>query len=178
MTASTRLSCTCGKVEIEVTGDPILTAECCCNSCRAAGDRFEQLPGAPSFRTALRTTPYVLVRKDRFRIVSGAEQLRQFRLKPKSQTRRVVAACCNTPLFTEFQAGHWLSLYASLWPEAERPRMEMRTMTGDLPDASILPADIPNLKSQSGAFFGRLLWAWIAMGFRVPKIAANGQLGS
>jgi hypothetical protein len=47
MTASTRLSCTCGKVQIEVTGAPILTAECCCNSCRAGGDRIEQLPGAP-----------------------------------------------------------------------------------------------------------------------------------
>lgn len=178
MTAPTKLSCTCGKVQMEVTGAPIVTAECCCNSCRAAGDRFEQLPGAPGFRTPLKTTPYVLQRKDRFRILSGAEHLREFRLTPEAHTRRVVAVCCNTPVFTEFQAGHWLSLYASLWPAAVRPKMEMRTMAGDLPDASVLPADMPNLKSQSGGFFAKLLWAWIAMGFRVPKMAVNGQLGS
>jgi hypothetical protein len=172
----TRLSCTCGKVQIEVTGKPVVTAECCCDSCRAAGDRFELLPGTPTFRTPLKTTPYVLQRKDRFRIVSGAEQLRDFYLTPQSHTRRVVAACCNTPLFAEFQAGHWLSVYASLWPDATRPRMEMRTMAGDLPATSILPNDMPNLKSQSGGFFGKLLWAWIAMGFRVPRIAANPPL--
>jgi hypothetical protein len=120
----------------------------------------------------------VLQRKDRIRFVSGAEHLREFRLKPDSLTRRVVAVCCNTPIFTEFQAGHWLSLYASLWPEGERPAMEMRTMAGDLPDPSILPSDIPNLRSQSGGFFGRLVWAFIAMGFRMPKVAVNGQLGS
>lgn len=174
----TRLSCTCGKVEIEVTGAPVVTAECCCTSCRAAGDKFEALPGAPTFRTPYKTTPYVLQRKDRVRFVRGTEHLREFRLTPTSHTRRVVAVCCNTPVFTEFQAGHWLSLYASLWPVASRPAMAMRTMAGDLPDASVLPADIPNLKGQSGGFFAKLLGAWIAMGFRVPKIAVNGQLGS
>ena len=178
MSETTRLSCSCGKVQIEVTGAPILSAECCCTSCRAAGDRFEQLPGAPDFRTALKTSPYVLMRKDRVRFVDGTEQLREFRLKPESHTRRVVAACCNTPLFTEFQAGHWLSVYASLWPSAVRPAMEMRTMTADLPDASILSTDIVNSRSQPPAFMGKLLWAWIAMGFRVPKVAVNGQLGS
>ena len=55
-----------------MTGAPILSAECCCTSCRAAGDRFEQLPGAPDFRTALKTSPYVLMRKDRVRFVALA----------------------------------------------------------------------------------------------------------
>lgn len=176
MPSTTSLFCRCGAVHLEISGAPILAAECCCNSCRRAGDLIEALPGAPPFRTALHTTPYVLQRKDRVRFVSGSEHFREFHLTPASPTRRVVAICCNTPLFTEFKHGHWLSLYASLWPEPSRPRMTLRTMVGDLPDASALPADMPNMKAQSGAFFVKLLAAWIAMGFRVPKVETSGPL--
>jgi hypothetical protein len=176
LSTTTHLSCTCGKVALEVTGEPIIVAECCCTSCREAGGKVAALPGAPEFRTPYGTTPYVLERKDRVRFVKGTEQLREFRLTPTSPTRRVVAACCNTPIFVEFKGGHWLSMYASLWPEEVRPRVELRTMAGDLPDPSVLPADVPNLKSQSGGFFAKLLWAWVAMGFRTPRIATAGEL--
>ena len=117
-------------------------------------------------------------RKDRVRFVSGQEQMRAFRLKPDSPTRRVVAACCNTPLFTEFQGGHWLSLYGALWPAGTLPPPDVRTMTRDLPDPSVLPADVPNLKTHSGVFMWKLLWAWVAMGFRVPKIEVAGELNA
>lgn len=176
MSTTTHLSCTCGEVRLEVTGPPIIVAECCCNSCRAAGDTFAALAGAPSFRTPYGTTPYVLERKDRVRFVRGAERLLEFRLTPDSPTRRVVATCCNTPMFLEFQGGHWLSMYASLWPVETRPRVDVRTMAGDLADPTVLPADAPNLKGQSGGFFARLLWAWVAMGFRTPKVAVAGEL--
>ena len=176
MSTTTHLSCTCGEVRLEVTGPPIIVAECCCNSCRAAGDTFAALAGAPSFRTPYGTTPYVLERKDRVRFVRGAEQLREFRLTPDSPTRRVVATCCNTPVFLEMKGAHWLSLYTHLWPEEARPKPELRTMTGDLPDASALPADIPNLKTHTVSFYARLLGAWIAMGFRVPQIAVERRL--
>ena len=176
MSTTVHLSCTCGKVALEVTGDPIIVAECCRNSCRTAGDRLAALPGAPAFRTSYGTKPYVLMRKDRVRFVGGTEQLREYRLEPDSPTRRVVATCCNTPVFVEFKGGHWLSMYASLWPEAVRPKIDLRTMAGDLTDPSILPTDALNLKGQSGGFFARLLWAWVAMGFRTPKIATAGAL--
>jgi hypothetical protein len=167
----THLSCSCGKVTLELTGPSIINAECCCTSCRSAGDRIEALPGAPRFRTPFGATPYVLARKDRIRFTGGMEHLAEFRLTPKSHTRRIVATCCNSPVFTEFQGGHWLSLYGNLWPAGTLPRMDLRTMTADLPDASVLPNDIPNAKGQNGRFFARLLGAWVAMGFRVPKIA-------
>ena len=73
-------------------------------------------------------------------------------------------------MFLDFKGGHWLSLYAGLWPDDARPAVEMRTMAGDLPDPAALPADVPNMKNQGGPFMFRLLWAWIAMGFRVPKL--------
>lgn len=176
MTQTTELNCRCGAVHIEVGGDPILSVECCCDSCRNAARLFEQLPDARPVLTAHGTTRYEMYRKDRVRFVAGAGQFREHRLTPQSSTRRVVAACCNTPLFTEFKDGHWLSLYGGLWPAGTLPPLEMRTMAGDMPDPSMLPADVPNARSQSLGFFGKLLWAWMAMGFRVPKIAVAGPL--
>ena len=137
---------------------------------------MEALPGAPQVVDEHGATRFVLYRKDRVRFTRGGDLLREFRLKPDSPTRRVVATCCNTPAFLEFKGGHWLSVYGLLWPEGTMPPVQMRTMTSDLPDPSVLPGDVPNLRKQSGSFFAKLLGAWIAMGFRSPKIAVAGQL--
>jgi hypothetical protein len=176
MSNETELACRCGKVRLKVAGAPMVSVECCCTSCRAAGSRLEKLSGALPILTTLGTTPFVLYRKDRVRIASGAEYLKSFRLSPQATTRRVIASCCNAPVFLEFQGGHWLSLYATLWPEGARPRIEMRTMAGDMPDASVLPDDVPNLKSHSPGFYWKLFAAWAAMGFRNPKIDVKGEL--
>ena len=176
MNKATELSCACGQVRLEVEGTPIVTVECCCNSCRAAGARFQALPSAPSILSPNGCTRFVLYRKDRVRFVQGSANLKEFRLKPESKTRRVVATCCNTPVFAEFQNGHWLSLYGCLWPAGTLPALEMRTMTMDLPAGTALPDDVPNARRQSVSFFVKLLSAWIAMGFRSPKIAVNGEL--
>ncbi|MNT34101.1 hypothetical protein D3C72_1700590 [compost metagenome] len=52
----------------------------------------------------------------------------------------------------------------------------MRTMVGDLPDPSVLPADVPNLKQHSLRFYARLMKAWIAMGLRSPDIRIEGEV--
>lgn len=178
MTQTTGLSCACGEVRIEVEGSHIMSAECCCNSCREAGARIGALPGAEPVVDDKGATRFEIYRKDRVRFSAGAEQLKEFRLKPESKTCRVVAACCNTPLFLEFQSGHWLSLYGGLWPAGALPPLEMRTMAMDLPDASVLPADVPNARRQSASFMWKLLGAWIAMGFRSPKIEVNGAISA
>jgi hypothetical protein len=54
-------------------------------------------------------------------------------------------------VFLEFAGGHWLSLYACLWPEHDLPPMTERTMTADLADPSTLPDDVPNQRRQSNA---------------------------
>ncbi|MCP3143134.1 GFA family protein [Pyxidicoccus xibeiensis] len=177
MTQTTQLGCACGRVRLEVERAPIVTAECHCNSCREAGARLKTLPGAPPFLEANGATRFVLYRKDRARFLEGTDVLKAFRLTPKSTTRRVVAICCNTPVFLEFKGGHWLSLYASLWPAGTRPPVELRTMTSDLPAGSVLPDDVPAGTWQSVSFFARLLGAWIAMGFRSPDLAfVKGEL--
>lgn len=170
------IGCACGQTRLEVEGEPILVSECLCDSCRAAAARLAKLPGARSALTCYGATPSAEYRKDRIRFVSGAESLREFRLAPDAGSRRVVATCCNTPVFLEMKGAHWLSLYSHLWPEDARPKATLRTMTGDLPDASALPADIPNLKSHTISFYAKLLTSWIAMGFRNPKITTAGTV--
>lgn len=173
----THLACACGQVRLDVEKAPIVSTECYCTSCRAAGRRFEALDAAPRILSDDGGTRFVLYRKDRVRFVAGAEHLREFRLEADSPTRRVVAVCCNTPVFLEFKGGHWLSLYAGLWSRGALPPLQLRTMTSDLPAGTVLPADVPNGRRQSFSFFAKLLGAWIAMGFRSPKITVvNGRL--
>lgn len=175
---TTTIGCACGKVKLEISGEPIIAAECHCTSCRAAGDRLSRLPGALQVRAPNDGTPYVLYRKDRVRFVSGAEWLREFRLKPDSPTRRVVASCCNTPLFAEFKDGHWLSLYGRLWPAGTMPAMEIRTQTGDLPAGTVLDGDLPSGTWTTLGFYGKLLGSWVAMGFKVPKVDVKGEIAA
>ena len=175
MSTSTRLACACGQVHLEVTGSPIISTECHCDSCRSAGTRLQALPGAPQIMEANGGTRCVLYRKDRVRFGEGRELLREFRLAPDAPTRRVVASCCNTPVFLEFENGHWLSLYGSLWPDHALPPVEVRTMTGDRPADAPLDAEVPSGRLPTARFYARLLGAWIAMGFRTPKLDWVGE---
>jgi len=176
MSQSMTIGCACGHTRLKVQGAPILVSECLCDSCRAAAARLARLPGGSDILTAYGATPSAEYRKDRIEIVAGADSLSEFRLKPGAGSRRIVATCCNTPVFLEMKGAHWLSLYLHLWPEEARPKPELRTMTGDLPDASALPADIPNLKTHTMSFYAKLLGAWIAMGFRNPTITTAGTI--
>ena len=170
------LACNCGHVALEVDGPHIATVECLCDSCRKAAGILEGLPDAPRIIDEKGATPFVMHRKDRVRILTGLELLKGHRLSPDAGTRRVVATCCNTPVFMELKGGHWLSLYGQIWPKGALPKLEMRTMTGDLDDPSSLPNDVPNLKQHSMSFYARLFGAWARMGFRNPKIVVNGDL--
>lgn len=171
MSDTTQISCACGQLVLALEGTPILSVECLCTSCRQAGAHLQARPGAPRLLDDKGATRFVIYRKDRVRCVQGAETLREYRLSPQAKTRRVVATCCNTPVFLEFSQGHWLSLYGQLWPAEALPPLEMRTMVSDLDDGGRdLPGDVPNHKTQSLAFFRKLLGAWLKMRLRTPKI--------
>ncbi|MGL4234761.1 GFA family protein [Tabrizicola sp.] len=170
------LSCRCGGTRLEVQGEPFLVSECLCTSCRAAAARLAQLPGSAPMLTTYEATATAEYRKDRVKILTGVNTLKEFRLTPTSGSRRCVATCCNTPMFLEMKGAHWLSVYLNLWPTDQRPKPQLRTMTGDLHDPSGLPQDIPNLRTHSPAFYAKLFAAWAAMGFRNPKIEVKGVL--
>jgi hypothetical protein len=172
----TNLQCRCGKVHMTADHMPILSVECCCTSCRTAGARFEALSGAPKIVSPNGATQLVIFRKDRVQFIKGAELLKEHRLKPSSATRRVIASCCNTPMFMDFTKGHWLSFYRCLWSAETLPPIEMRTMTMDALEGMALSDDVPNPKRHTFGFFVKLLSAWAAMGFKIPKITVNGEI--
>jgi hypothetical protein len=162
-------SCRCGQVKLEIAGPPILGAICYCTSCRQAGKLHQALPGADAVLGADGGTNYVLYRKDRVRCVAGGEQLDEKRLKVESPTRRLNARCCNTAMFVDFTNGHWLTVYRGRAP-ADAPPPMMRVMTAERPEGVELPDDMANYPRYSGKFMLKLLGAWLAMGFRRPKI--------
>jgi hypothetical protein len=167
------LSCACGQVRLEVAQAPIMVAECYCASCREAARRMGGLPGAPGVVGAHGSTHFVMYRKDRVRITAGQERLRNFRLGPEAQTRRVLASCCNTPVLLEFKGGHWASLYGNLWHGQALPAAELRTQTADAPAGSIGDEALPAGGWETTKFYARLLAAWAAMGFRSPALALD-----
>jgi len=171
--ARTDLHCRRGKVHLEVVDAPMIAAECHCQSCREAARRMAGLPGAVPITESNGGTPFVLYRKDRVRITGGKEWLRNFRLGPDRQTRRVVATCCNSPVLLEFKGGHWASLYGTLWPAGTRPAPELRTVTGDVPDGVVLDDAVPAGGWQTTRFIAKLFAAWAAMGFRAPSLALD-----
>ncbi|MGR3513563.1 MAG: hypothetical protein ACU0GG_12445 [Paracoccaceae bacterium] len=94
------------------------------------------------------------------------EHLAAHRLDKKAATARVLATCCNTPMYLQMKGGHWMSLYGTFWPEERRPKPEMRTMTRDFPNKAALSIDILNLETHSLAFYWRLFKPWVGMRFR------------
>jgi hypothetical protein len=162
--------CQCGRTTIELTGAPIHSVICYCESCRMAGRGFERDPGSPQTVTADGGVSYCLYRKDRVRIAQGAHHLREHRLKPESPTRRVVASCCGSPMFLDFTPGHWLTVFRDRLSR-KAPEPQMRVMTKDKPDGQELSNDIPAYATHPARLMVRLLAAWAAMGFHRPKIA-------
>ncbi|THD72726.1 MAG: hypothetical protein E7813_03720 [Bradyrhizobium sp.] len=157
-------------MKLEAIGRPILTGTCYCTSCQEAGRRFEQLTSAPPVLNPDGGTDFVLYRKDRVECATGQEYLEEHRLRPDSPTRRVVAACCNSAMFLDFTRGHWLTIYRNRFP-TEAPPLEMRVMTQERRSGVELADDLPNYAGRSGKFMLRLIFAWIAMGFRRPQIS-------
>ena len=173
MSDAIELSCVCGQVGLRLEREPIIATECHCTSCRTAGEALAALPLARPMLDPSGGTPFVLYRKDRIAFTRGQGLLTAYRLKPDSPTRRAIASCCNTPVFLEFQHGHWLSLYSSLWPQGTSPALELRTMVSDRQGLPALDGAIPSGKLQTAGFYARLLGAWIAMGFKSPAIALS-----
>ena len=162
--------CACGVVCLEAIDPPMMTVICHCSSCRTAGQTFDaRSPVAPIVDVA-GGTPVVLWRKDRVRCVRGGERLVAHRLRPESPSRRMIASCCESPMFGDFTKGFWISIYCGRIPDASAP--SMRVMTSDALNGTRFPDDnLPRFRGRPGKFFVKLLTTWAAMGFRNPRLA-------
>ena len=163
-------ACRCGKVELQISGEPLLHGICYCKSCQKAGRLHQADSGADTIVAADGGTDYILYRKDRVRCVSGGDLLEERRLKPESPTRRMFARCCNTGMFADFTRGHWLSVYRGRLPQ-DMPPPALRMMTAERPEGVALPDDgIASYPRYPASFMLKLLGAWMAMGFRRPTV--------
>ena len=166
----TEIACACGAVGLEIIAPSMITVICHCTSCRTAGHAFDvRSPVAPIVDIA-GGTAVVLWRKDRVRCVRGGERLVAHRLKPDAPSRRMVASCCQTPMFGDFTGGFWISIYRDRVTDAPEP--SMRVMTRDAPDGATFPQDgVGRFRGRPIAFLVKLLTTWAAMGFRNPRLA-------
>jgi hypothetical protein len=161
------VTCCCGAVALEASGPPIVAASCYCADCRRAGEEFARLPSAPRTMDDDGGTPCVLYRKDRVRCIRGREFLQERRLMPDSPTRRVVATCCNAPMFGDFTKGHWLPLYRYRFADGGLAP-ELRMMTRSRRAGIVLADDVPTYPGFPPKFLFKLLAAFAAMRFRKP----------
>ena len=159
-----RASCTCGQVAFEAEGAPLLHVSCYCDDCQAGSGRLEALPNAPRTLGPDGGTDYVLFRRDRFRPLQGDALLSDVRLRDRSPTRRVAASCCNAPMFTDFQKGHWVSVYRDRLSGDVGP-VQMRVQTRFKPAGAELPADAPAYPAFPLRLVATLLRARLAMLF-------------
>jgi hypothetical protein len=126
-------------------------------------DQIESLPNASAVGGPDGGTAYILYRKDRIECSKGAKLLKSYKLKETSVTNRVVATCCNSAMFMNFDRGpHWVSAYRARFHE-ELPPLQLRICTKFKPDGVILPDDVPSYRGYSPGFIVKLLASRVAM---------------
>ena len=118
----TTARCTCASVELQAIGAPITSVACYCDDCQEGCRQIEALPNAHPVRDPDGGTAYVLYRKDRVECSRGAQFLQDYKIREKSATNRVVATCCNSAMFMNFDdSKHWVPVYRTRFREMFRP---------------------------------------------------------
>src|SRR5579863_8451805 len=104
----TTASCACGSAELTAIGAPIVSNVCYCGDCRQGSLEIEALPNAGPVRDPDGGTAYILYRRDRIECSKGASLLRSYKIRENSATNRVVATCCSSAMFMNFDKGpYW-----------------------------------------------------------------------
>ncbi len=99
----------------------------------------------------------MLYRKDRFSGIRGDQLLQSLRLREKSPARRVIASCCSSPIFLDFEKGHWFSVYRSRIADAPPP--QMRIQTRFKPKDAEIPNDVHAYSTFPLKFVAKLMLA-------------------
>ena len=154
--------CACGGVELEAIGTPILSTASYCDDCQEGARQIEALPNARPVLDPDGGSAYLLYRKDRINCSNGAERLRDYKIQNESPTRRVVASCCNSAMFLDFQKGHWFSAYRARF-EGDVPPLQMRIQTKFKPKDRQIPNDVPSYPTYPIKFIAKLMSARVAM---------------
>ena len=156
-------SCSCGSVELEAVGAPIMSVVCYCDDCQEGSRQIEALPNARPVRDPDGGTAYSVYRKDRMTCTRGSLLLTDIRIKEKSPTKRVVAAYCNSAMLLGFDdRKHWVSMYRARL-QGEIPPLQMRICTKFKVENGDAPSDLPSYSGFPVTFLAKRLAARIEM---------------
>jgi hypothetical protein len=157
--------CSCGNVELEVTGKPLICVACHCADCHEGSRQIEALPNAAPILDSYGGTPHNLYRKDRMRYLKGTELLKSLKVDDDSP-KRVYTTCCNSYMLLDVPAPmHWAPVNRARF-QGEIPPLEMRINVKPKPGVINTPNDVPTYPSFPAKFLRRLLGAWLATVFR------------
>ncbi|WP_197038357.1 hypothetical protein [Billgrantia saliphila] len=85
-----------------------------------------------------------------------------YKIKTESPTKRVVATCCNSAMFLDFQKGHWFSVYRARFA-GNAPPLQLRVQTKFKPENCDIPNDVPSYRTYPFKFVAKLMAARVAM---------------
>ncbi|MBI3728927.1 MAG: hypothetical protein HY254_11425 [Burkholderiales bacterium] len=158
-------SCLCGQVKLEAVGAPISSVVCYCDDCQEGSRQIEAIPDAGTVQDPDGGTAYLVYRKDRLGCVTGSQFLKNLKIRKTSTTNRVIATCCNSAMFLNFDDGkHWVDVYRSRC-KGNLPPMQMRICTKFKPDSIKISDEVPSYSGYPFKFLLMLLAARIAMLF-------------
>ena len=156
-------TCACGRVELKAYGRPIVSAVCYCDDCQKGAQEIEALPKAGAVADRDGGTEYILFRRDRIECTKGAELLKPYKLREGSATNRVVASCCNSAMFVNFDRGpHWISAYRARF-QGERPPLQVRISTKFKREDVALPNDVPSYRRYPPGLIVKLVASRVLM---------------
>ena len=159
----TTARCSCGGVELQGIGAPIVSAACYCDDCQSGARQSGALLNSPPVQEPDGGTKYALYRKDRINCSQGAQLLEGYKLTKESATNRVVATCCNSGMYLSFDRGpHWLSLYRARL-QGNIPPLQMRIQTTFKPENGNISGDVPSYSTFPVTFVAKLVASKIAM---------------
>lgn len=157
------VNCACGQVAVEAVGTPITSVSCYCDDCQEGARQIQSLPNAASIQDGDGGTAYLVYRKDRIRCLKGPSLLRHHKIRENSATNRVIATCCNSALYMNFDdSKHWIDVYRSRCQGAVPP-VQMRICTKFKPEGRTIATDVPAYSRYPMSLLVKLLVAKVAM---------------
>jgi hypothetical protein len=93
--------------------------------------------------------------------------LKKYKIRESSAANRVIATCCNSPMFVSFDDGkHWIDLYRTRC-EGDVTPVQLRMCTRFKPEGCIIPTDVPQYSRYPVSLLVRLAIASAAMLFHL-----------
>lgn len=154
------IRCSCAKVELEATDEPLLCVACHCSDCHEGSRRIESLPNAAPALDSYGGTPHLLYRKDRLKYVKGNDLVKGLKVDTDSPTR-AYASCCNSYLLMDLPAPMQWAPVSRFRFLGALPPTEFRINVKTKPT----PNDVPCYRAIPFKFIAKLLSSRIAMMF-------------